>query len=87
MTEMLAMTKRIAACTGLLAVLGATGLVGQDFRWQGAVDRGDAVTIRGVNGSIVARAGGSQVSVQATKTSRDDDPSTERLDIPPGRQG
>jgi hypothetical protein len=45
----------------------------QDFSWDGSVDRGDAVSIRGINGSIVARAGsGSQVRVTAEKTSEDD---------------
>lgn len=44
----------------------------QDFSWNGSVDRGDAVSIRGINGTITARAAsGNQVRVTAEKTSRD----------------
>ena len=61
-----------ATLIGLAAVPGVDAQ--QDFSWNGSVDRGDAVTVRGINGSIVARAAsGSQVRVTARKES-DDDP-------------
>lgn len=54
----------------------------QDWEWQGRVDRGDAVEIKGINGNIEATgASGSQVRVTAVKKGRDDDPSTVRIDV------
>lgn len=73
---------RRAGALVVLGTLGATGIAAQDFRWQGAVARGDAVTIRGVNGEITARAAsGNQVVVRATKTGRRDDPSSVDIQV------
>jgi len=78
----------VTAMTALLATTGATNLDAQDFEWQGAVDRGEAVTIRGVNGAIVARGGrGSQVTVTAVKSARDGDPSTVEVQVVEDAQG
>jgi len=79
--------------TALLAVaLGlATGAgleAQQDFSWNGAVDRGDAVTIRGVNGPITARAAsGSQVRVTAVKTAERDDPGDVSIEVVEDSEG
>jgi len=87
------MTTRRRTGVGLLAlVAGALAAVGveaqQDFSWNGSVDRGDAVTIRGVNGGIIARrASGSRVVVRAVKTSRHDDVSTVRVEVVEDAQG
>lgn len=71
----------VLAVAGLLC-LGAAEARAQDFEWQGSVDRGDAVTIRGVNGSITASAGsGSEVRVRATKEWDDDDPESVRIEV------
>jgi hypothetical protein len=54
----------------------------QDWEWQGHVDRGDAIEIKGINGGIKASGtSGSQVSVTAVKKGRDDDPSTVRIEV------
>lgn len=54
----------------------------QDWEWQGQVDGGDAIEIRGINGYIKATGtSGSQVSVTAVKKGRDDDPSTVRIEV------
>jgi len=69
-----------AAIIGLTAAADVQAQ--QDFSWDGSVDRGDAVTIRGVNGTIVARASsGSQVRVTAVKTSRDGEESTVDIEV------
>lgn len=67
----------------LTLALAAPEVVGQEeFRWSGSVDRGDAVTVRGVNGEIVARPGsGDQVVVRATKTARRDDPASVDIEV------
>jgi len=71
-----------------LGALSAADVAGQDFEWQGAVDRGDAVTIRGINGKIVARAArGNQVTVEATKRGRDDDPNSVEIQVIEDSQG
>ena len=74
--------RQVALATALLIICGTAAAQAQDFEWQGAVERGDAVTIRGVNGTIVARAaGGSQVRVEATKEADDDDPASVRIEV------
>lgn len=74
--------RQIAAAAAWLMVWGAAETRAQDFEWQGSVDRGDAVTIRGVNGSITASAAsGSQVQVRATKEWDDDDPDSVRIEV------
>lgn len=83
-------TRRIARRGGLalgiptLALaFAASGAAGQEeFRWSGALDRGEAVTVRGVNGEIVARPGsGDDVVVRATKRARDDDPASVEIEV------
>ncbi len=72
----------LAAGAAFLLTGATTGAQAQDFEWQGSVDRGDAVTIRGVNGSITASAAsGSQVQVRATKEWDDDDPDSVRIEV------
>lgn len=73
--------RRIAAVAAGLVITGTAEARAQDFEWQGAVDRGDAVTIRGVNGSITARATtANEVRVEARKEG-DDDPNEVRIEV------
>ncbi|MCL7978150.1 MAG: DUF4097 family beta strand repeat-containing protein [marine benthic group bacterium] len=54
----------------------------QEFEWQGRVDRGDGVEIKGINGDIDATyTSGSEVRVRAEKKGRDDDPSEVRIEV------
>lgn len=58
-----------------------SGQSAEDFRWEGRVAAGDALEIKGVNGSIsVVRASGSQVEVVAEARGRKSDPSTVRIE-------
>jgi hypothetical protein len=58
----------------------------QEFRWTGSVDRGDAVTIRGISGEIVVTEG-SQVVVQAVKVGKESDPATVEIEVVEDAQG
>lgn len=84
------------AAAGLVTVTGSleTPVVGdlfeatpgvqqaQDWDWQGTVDRGDAIEIKGINGAIKASgASGSQVSVTAVKKGKKDDPADVRIEV------
>lgn len=74
--------RQLAAAAAWLMIWGAAETQAQDFEWQGSVDRGDAVTIRGVNGSITASAAsGGEVQVRATKEWDDDDPDSVRIEV------
>ena len=54
----------------------------QDWEWQGTVDRGDAIEIKGINGGIKASgASGGQVTVSAIKKGKDDDPADVRIEV------
>jgi hypothetical protein len=54
----------------------------QDWEWQGNVDRGDAIEIKGINGGIKATgASGGQVTVSAIKKGKDDDPADVRIEV------
>jgi len=53
-----------------------------DFAWEGTVASGQTVEIKGVNGSIVARAGsGNRVEVTATKKGKRQDPSSVKIEV------
>jgi len=84
------------AAAGLVTIAGSleTPMVGdlfestpaaqqaQDWDWRGAVDRGDAIEIKGVNGGIKASgASGGQVVVSAVKKGKDDDPASVRIEV------
>jgi len=54
----------------------------QDWDWQGTVDRGDAIEIKGINGAIKASgASGSQVTVTAVKKGKKNDPADVRIEV------
>jgi DUF4097 and DUF4098 domain-containing protein YvlB len=54
----------------------------QDWEWQGSIDRGDAVEIKGINGRIKATGtSGGQVMVSAVKKGKKDDPADVRIDV------
>lgn len=84
------------AAAGLMTVMGSmeTPPVGnlfemtpsaqqaQDWEWQGNVDRGDAIEIKGINGGIKATGtSGGQVTVSAIKKGKDDDPADVRIEV------
>jgi DUF4097 and DUF4098 domain-containing protein YvlB len=53
-----------------------------DWEWQGNVDRGDAIEIKGINGGIKATgSSGGQVKVSALKKGKDDDPADVRIEV------
>lgn len=69
-----------------LALVGFAGLPGilnaQDFAWNGRVDRGDQVEIKGINGEIDATyTSGSEVRVRAEKKGKTDDASQVRVEV------
>lgn len=54
----------------------------QDWEWQGSIDRGDAIEIKGINGDIKATgSSGSQVMVTAVKKGKKDDPADVRIEV------
>jgi len=54
----------------------------QDWEWQGSVDRGDAIEIKGINGGIKATGtSGDQVTVSAVKKGKKDDPADVRVEV------
>jgi len=70
------------AVVGNLSVATPSAQQAQDWEWQGAVDRGDAIEIKGVNGTIkAAGTSGGQVSVSAVKKGRKDDPADVRIEV------
>lgn len=67
-----------------LAVAGSAG----DFHWSGTVAAGQAIELKGINGSIDARAAsGSEVEVTATKTARRSDPAAVEIKVVPHAGG
>ena len=58
-----------------------------DFRWQGNVEAGRTVTVRGVNGSITATRGSGEVVVEAMKTARRSDPADVTIEVVEDREG
>lgn len=66
-----------------LAALPAAEQAGAapDFRWQGNVEAGRTVTVRGVSGSITAARGSGEVVVEAVKTARRSDPDDVTIEL------
>jgi len=86
MRELVVRTALVVAALGVSTGGGVAAQ--QDFSWNGSVDRGDAVTIRGVNGGIVARAArGSEVRVTARKTAERDDVSSVSIEVVEDAEG
>ncbi len=55
---------------------------GDEFTWSGALDVGDVIEIKGVNGSIIAEpTSGSRVEVRAVKKARRSDASEVRIEV------
>lgn len=83
------MTKGAAVALTAIALTTATNASAQqDFSWSGFVDRGDAISIRGINGAIFARAAsGDQVRVTAVKRSERDPLSSVSIEIVEDSEG
>jgi hypothetical protein len=61
---------------------------GESFQWRGRVSAGQAVEIKGVNGSLDAGpASGDEVEVTAVKSGRRSDPSEVRIEVLPHAGG
>jgi DUF4097 and DUF4098 domain-containing protein YvlB len=71
------------AAAAFVAFAGIPGSVqAQDFEWNGRVDRGDHVEIKGINGDIDATyTSGSEVRVRAEKKAKNDDPKEVRVEV------
>ena len=55
---------------------------GDEFTWTGSVDVGDAIEVKGVNGSVIAEATtGSRIEVRAVKKSRRGDASDVHIEV------
>jgi Toastrack DUF4097 len=60
----------------------------QDFQWHGAIARGQAIEIKGVNGDVRAEPSGSnEVDVVAVKRGHRDSPDSVRIDVVPHAGG
>jgi hypothetical protein len=60
----------------------------QDFRWHGAIPRGQAIEIKGVNGDVRAEPSGSnEVEVVAEKRATKDNPESVRIEVVPHAGG
>ncbi len=79
----LSVTATVAVARGMNAEREAqSGQSAADFAWSGHIDAGDALEIKGVNGSItVGPASGSEVVVTAEASGRRSDPSTVRIEM------
>ena len=70
------------ALAGALLISLPAIAAGQDFEWDGRVDRGDRVEIKGINGDVDATfTSGSEVRVTATKNARRSDPDEVRIEV------
>jgi DUF4097 and DUF4098 domain-containing protein YvlB len=60
----------------------------QDFQWHGAIPRGQAIEIKGVNGDVRAEPSGSnEVEVVAVKRAHRDSPDSVRIEVVPHSGG
>ncbi len=73
---------KTGALAGALVISLPAVAAGQDFEWDGRVDRGDRIEIKGINGEIDASyTSGSEVRVTARKEARRDDPVDVRIEV------
>jgi hypothetical protein len=73
---------------GALALAAAPLAAQQQWQWNGRVETGRAIEIKGINGGIRAVAGsGSEVRVTATRTARRSDPEDVRFEVVPHAGG
>jgi hypothetical protein len=61
---------------------GSAQQAGGDFTWRGVVATGEAIEVKGVNGSVIAElASGNEIEVRAEKTSRRSDPDDVHVEV------
>ena len=80
----------ITTAAAAVFLAGTTALAqNQDtFSWNGAVERGKTLEVRGINGDVtVTAASGAGAEIRATKTGRDDDPRQVRIEVVQDDQG
>jgi Putative adhesin len=73
-----------AFCLAGFLVVAPPAAFAQDFQWHGAIPRGQAIEIKGVNGDVRAEPSGSnEVEVVAVRRGRRDDPDSVRIEVVP----
>jgi hypothetical protein len=78
------MRTRLAALFSAALLVPSLASAQQDFQWRGAVGRGQAIEIKGINGDVTAEpAGGNDVEVVAVKKALRDDPQNVRIEVVP----
>ncbi len=79
-------TRNVIAAIAAAAVLAAcgesTGPENPDFTWSAVIDQGDAIEIKGVNGSInLNTASGNEVTVSAVKRGQQSNPAQVDIEV------
>ncbi len=70
------------AAAAVLQCGESAGPNGLDFEWSGTINQGDAIEIKGVNGSIVATAtSGNTFRVTATKQAQQSEPASVDIEV------
>lgn len=78
------MRSLLAASLFVVMVAPAAGAQSSDFHWSGQIQRGKAIEIKGVNGSVRAEfTPGNQVEVTAVKTARRGDVNSVSVQVVP----
>jgi hypothetical protein len=77
------------ACAGAALLAGSSLIRAQaDFQWRGRLASGQAIEIKGVNGSVHAVAANTnEVEVTAVRTARRSDPASVRIEVVPHAGG
>jgi len=74
-------TVLVMAVVALMPVTNAAAQ-DRDWSWEGQVDRGDYVEIKGINGDVRAeQSSGNEVEVRARLSGRKSDPETVRMEV------
>jgi hypothetical protein len=82
--KFLAATLSMAVALAFSAATASAARSSEDFRWQGRVAAGQAIEVKGVNGSIDAVAAtGEDVEVVAVKSGRRSAPSEVKIEVVP----
>jgi hypothetical protein len=81
-------TARAATIAAFGIILAAPAVAQDQWQWNGRVDAGKLIEIKGINGGIRAvAANGNEVRVQATKNARRSDPDSVTFEVVPHADG
>jgi hypothetical protein len=82
------MIRTTLLAAGILAATAAGGVAQTDFDWQGTLERGQTLEVRGVNGDIDVLPGSSaRARVTAERHGRRSDPESVRIEVVEHRGG